>query len=203
MNVSIIGSGSVGQALARGFTAAGHPVTVGSRAPETVDQVFLSDIGGGPAVDRPTAASNGDVVVLAVPGHVVVDLAAELADELAGKTVVDPTNEYPEATADEPLAVRVARAAPDAHVVKAFNTIGAEHMTDPVVGGERASMFVCGDDEVAVESVRSLAADLGFDPVVTGHLRCVGRLEDLARLWIDLAGRDGRDIAFKLLRDDS
>lgn len=202
VQISILGSGTVGRALARGFAAAGHAVTLGSRSPETVDSVLLSDIGADQAVEPVTAAREGDVVVLAVPGYVTVDLAADLATALAGKPVIDPTNEYPARNADEPLAVRVARAAPDAHVVKAFNTIGAEHFLDPEVDGERASMFICGDDDYAVDTSVDLAADLGFDPVVTGHLHQADRLENLARLWIDLAGQQGRDVAFRLLRED-
>lgn len=195
MQIAIVGTGSVGSALASGFAAAGHDVVLGSRRPETTG----SD--GPPVRSQRAAAERGEVVVLAVPSGAVVSVAADLADALADKPVVDVTNEYPTARADRPLAVRVAEAAPAANVVKAFNTIGANRMTDPVIGGEPATMFLAGDDADAVRTVASLAADLGFEPLVAGDLAAAGHVEHLARFWIHLSGEQGRDIGFRLLSE--
>jgi hypothetical protein len=193
MRIGIIGTGSVGTALATGFAAAGHDVVLGSRSPtETAGPEGVS------VESQQDAADQGEVVVLAVPGGATAVVAADLADALAGKPLVDATNEYPEPAADRSLAERVADAAPGANVVKAFNTIGANRMTDPVVDGERATMFLAGE---ATDTVADLAADLGFEPVVAGDLRAADRLEHLARLWIDLSREHGRDIAFRLLRE--
>lgn len=159
---------------------------VGSRDPAS------NRVEGAEVATVEATAERGAVVVLAVPSGVVVDVAADLRDALAGAPVADPTNEYPEAAA--------ADAAPEARVVKAFNTIGANLMTDPVVDGGRASMFLAGDDAAAVGTVETLAADLGFEPVVAGDLAAAGRLESLARLWIDLSREYGRDVAFRFLR---
>ena len=79
MQIGIIGTGTVGTALTRGFTTAGHEVTIGSRAPSTV----TVDFGAADSVDVGTqreAAAFGEVVVLAVPGSVVVDVARDLSD---------------------------------------------------------------------------------------------------------------------------
>lgn len=122
------------------------------------------------------------MVVLAVPGEAVVSVVEALADALAGRTVIDATNECPETRAERSLAGRVADAAPDAHVLKAFNTVGANLFLDP-----------------AVDPV-SLAGDLGFVPLVAGDLSAAGRLEELARPWIDLSETYGREIAFRLLQ---
>lgn len=197
MHVGIIGTGSVGTALGRGLVDAGHEVTYGSRDPAAVPDdlvAFAASVG-----DQRAATAGADAVVLAVPAGAVVDLAGGLADDLAGATVVDPTNEYPEATAGESVAERVAAVAPAARVVKAFNTVGANVMADPTVAGERATMCLCGDDDAALLTVETLAADLGFAPVRTGGLARADRLESLGRLWIDLAGQYGRDLAFRLL----
>lgn len=194
MRIGVIGTGSVGRALAAGLSAAGHEVIAGSRDPAS------TRVEGVESTTGEAAAERGAVVVLALPSGVVVDVAADLQDALADTPVIDPTNEYPEATAATPLAARIADAAPEARVVKAFNTIGANLMTDPVVDGARATMFLAGDDAAAVGTVETLAADLGFEPVVAGDLAAAGRLESLARLWIDLSQEYGRDIAFRLLR---
>jgi len=196
MQVGIIGTGSVGTALATGLTAADHDVVLGSRQPDRVD----ADPGDVPIASQREAAEHGDVVVLAVPGSVAASVAAELADALAGTTLLDATNEFPEATAERPLAVRVAEAAPDAHVVKAFNTVGANLMLDPEIDGTAASMLVAGDDADAVDDAVTLAGDLGFVPLVAGDRSAAGRLEELARLWIDLSETYGREIAFRLLQ---
>ncbi|WP_232702225.1 NADPH-dependent F420 reductase [Halobacterium wangiae] len=197
MDVGIIGTGNVGGALANGLAAAGHDVVVGSRDP---DSHHIEDT---EVVAQQAAAERGEVVVLALPADVVSDVAADLGDALAGKPVLDPTNEYPTASGDGSVAERVAAAVPDAHVVKAFNTIGANLMADPVVDGDPASMFLAGDDGDAVGVAESLASDLGFEPVVAGDLSAATHLEHLARFWIDLTQDHGRDIAFRLLREEA
>ncbi|WP_268899062.1 NADPH-dependent F420 reductase [Haloarcula rubra] len=196
MRIGIVGTGSVGSALARGLSAANHDVVLGSRDPSSASPDLRDRADVVAVLDQRAAAAHGDVVVLAVPAGVVTDVASDLADTLAGKTVVDTTNEYPAAGEDRALALRVADVLPEAAVVKAFNTIGAERMTDPVVDGERATMFVAGAETDVVER---LAADLGFDVVVAGDLSTAGHLEHLARFWIHLSVARGRDIAFRFL----
>jgi predicted dinucleotide-binding enzyme len=114
---------------------------------------------------------------------------------------VDAANEYPSARADRSLAGRVADAVPESHVVKAFNHIGANRMTAPVVDGAAATMFLAGDDADAVGTVGSLAADLGFEPAVAGDLAAATHLEHLARFWVHLSREYGRDVAFRYLRE--
>jgi hypothetical protein len=202
VKVAVIGTGSVGAALAEGFGDGGHEVVVGSRTPDAADaRELVAALGdGASAVTDERAAEEGEVVVLAVPGSAVVDLAADLAPSLAGKPVLDPTNEVPR-SGDRSLAERVQAAAPDARVVKAFNQIGANRMTRPAFDGDAATMLVCGDDSAATRCAADLAADLGFDPVEAGDLAAAGMLEDLARLWIHLSREYGRDIGFRLLRE--
>lgn len=192
MNVGIIGTGDVGRALASGLTAAGHDVVLGSRNPDRA-------LGDYPIRSQRAAAKHAEAVVLAVPPAAAIEVAGDLEDELAGTTVLDAANEYPTTTSHDPLAVRVAAAAPAASVVKAFNTIGANRMTDPVIDGDRATMFVAGDDDAAVGTAAGLARDLGFDPVRAGELRAARHLENLARFWIDLGREYGRDVGFRLL----
>lgn len=197
MDIGIIGTGNVGRALATGLAAAGHDPVFGSRDPNGTE---VENVG---VVTQRGAAEYGDAVVLALPASAIVDVAAERGDALAGKPVIDAANEYPTAGGDRSLAERVADAAPRAHVVKAFNTIGANLMTDPTIGGEDATMFVAGDEADAVETTTRLAADLGFEPVVAGDLGAAAHLEHLARFWIHLSGEYGRDIGFRLLHEST
>jgi predicted dinucleotide-binding enzyme len=88
-----------------------------------------------------------------------------------------------------------------ARVVKAFNTMGAEHYLDPMLGGEVASLLLAGDDAAAKQLVWSLAEQLGFAPVDAGPLSAAVYLESLAALWVHLAIRTplGRGFAFRII----
>ena len=196
MDIGIIGTGAVGTTLASGFSAAGHDVALGSRTPAetTVEAGTRTHVRS-----QRDAAAFGDVVVLALPAGALVDVATYLANELAEKPVIDTSNEYPMAGDDRSLGVRLAEAVPEARVVKAFNTTGAERMRDPVVDGRPATLFVAGDHADACRIASDLGTDLGFDPLVVGDLGNATHLEHLARFWITLSQTHGRDIAFALL----
>jgi predicted dinucleotide-binding enzyme len=153
------------------------------------------------------AAAAGEVVVLATPWSAAAD-ALKAAGSLRGKLLVDATNPLKVDLSGLALghttsaAEQVASWAAGTKVVKAFNTIGAQHMTDPRFGDQRASMFLCGDDAEAKRTVGGLAEALGFDPVDAGPLTQARLLEPLAMLWISMAHAYGQgpNIAFKLLR---
>lgn len=195
MKIGIIGTGNVGSALATGFRETGHEVVLGSRTPDSSRDSEID------VTTQTAAADHGDVVILALPANVIIEVATTLRDSLVDKPVVDAANEYPDAAATESLARRVDNAVPRATVVKAFNTIGANRMTAPVIDGDKATMFVAGNDNEAVETVRVLSRDLGFDPVIAGDLTAASHLEDLARFWIHLSQHYGRELGFRLLQE--
>jgi predicted dinucleotide-binding enzyme len=205
MDIVIVGAGNVGRALAGGWRKAGHRVTVavrdsaGSKAAELKQQGFN-------VIDAKGAAAAGDIVVLAVPWSALADAVAGLGS-LAGKIVIDAINPL---APDMSLAIghndsageTVARLAPGARVVKAFNTTGANNMTDASYGGGKLMMPVAGDDAEAKRVVISLAGELGFEPVDTGPLTMSRYLEPMAMVWIKLAivQKMGRNFGFALLQ---
>ena len=95
----------------------------------------------------------------------------------------------------------IARLAPGARVIKAFNTITWEAMADPDYAGHRPTLFFCGGDETAVEIVNGLVRDIGLEPVHVGDLAMARCLEPLALLWITefRIRRPGSDYAFSLI----
>jgi hypothetical protein len=153
------------------------------------------------------AVAPTEVVVLATPWPAARD-ALTAAGSLPGKVLVDATNPLqPDLSGlvighTTSAGEQVAAWVPGAKVVKAFNTIGAQHMTNPRFGDQRASMFLCGDDAAAKQVVAGLATVLGFEPVDAGPLKQARLLEPLALLWISmaLAYGQGPDIAFRLVR---
>jgi predicted dinucleotide-binding enzyme len=207
MRIGIIGAGSVGGALGRGWARAGHEVTFGVRDASEPKVKKLVEETGAKAASVADAASGAEVVVLATPWGATQD-AVKSAGGFACKIVFDCTNPLkPDLSGlthgfDTSAAEQVASWAPQARVVKVFNTTGANNMENPDYKGVAATMFYCGNDADAKATAARLAADLGFDPVDAGNLEQARLLEPLAMLWIRLAFAQGmgRDIAFKLMK---
>jgi predicted dinucleotide-binding enzyme len=209
VKIAIIGAGTVGSTLGRAWVAKGHDIVFGVRHPsdEKIKTLVQATGGKARAMSVRDAAAGAEVVVLATPWAGVRD-AILAAGNLSGKVLVDATNPLKADLSGLELGHTtsagevVARWATGAKVVKAFNTIGAQHMANPRFGGQSASMFICGDDATAKRTVAGLAEALGFEPVDVGPLAQARLLEPLAMLWISMAYAYGHgpDIAFKLLR---
>ena len=203
MKIGILGAGNVGGNLGQAWAAHGHEIVFGVRDPQSAKvRSLLNKIGrNARAASVSEAASFGEVIVLAVNWSAVPDVLHNAGD-LSGKILVDATNRITPGASDRApsAAEHVAELAPGTRVVKAFNTIGADHFTNPWIGSESASMFICGDDADAKAIVAGLAQELGFDVVDAGPLSNAHLLESLALLWIRLSRSLGRNIGFKLLR---
>jgi predicted dinucleotide-binding enzyme len=191
MDIAVLGTGFIGGTLGRALATSGHRVTFGSRHPED------DDVAGGTSastlsVDDALRAAN--VVILAVPGPAVGELAATHGDALAGKLVIDATNRMgstaANSRADLPDRVRYARA---------FNTVGGENMAEPVFDEVPADMFFsCA--EADRETLEAVIEAVGLRPVFVGPDQ-EELVDCVFRLWIALAvtqGR-GRRLAFRVL----
>jgi 8-hydroxy-5-deazaflavin:NADPH oxidoreductase len=184
MRIGIIGSGHIGETLAKLFSRAGHQVAVSnSRGPETLrDEV--EEIGGdAQAMTTEDAARFGEIVVVAVPFGRIDELPA---GDVAGKVVVDANNYYAvrdghyealdtdRTTSSELLADQLA----GARVVKAFNAMYWEHLRDagrPEGDPERLGIPISGDDADARRTVALLIDEIGFGAVDAGTLAEGGR----------------------------
>jgi hypothetical protein len=202
--ITIVGTGNIGGALARGWLRAGHHVRLAVRDSGAADVQELVSLGAS-AVPVAGAADGSDVVVFAVPAGAVRDLAGSLG-KLDGKIVVDCTNaigkgfvlEYGHTTSS---AEELAKALPGARVVRSFNQQGAETLQNPMFGGTPATNFVASDDAAARALVAQLAIDLGLDAVEVGPLASSRLLEPITLLWIAIAKAIGtRDFGLSLLR---
>jgi len=203
MRIAIIGAGRVGSSLGIALSRVGHEVCFGVRDPASpqVAQTLLACRGQARALAIADAAAFGEVVALAVSKPALSQVIKQ-AGNLEGKILVDCTNRI---AASEPggfasSAEEVAALAKNARVVKAFNTIGAEHYQAPRFGGEAASMLLAGNDDEAVGVLSQLATDLGFEPVKAGPLSVAPLLEALAKLWVTMARSGGREFAFRVIR---
>ncbi len=204
VKVGIIGTGKVGQAIAKGLASTANEVRFGSRDPER------ASVANGTKVEHPRDIADwADVVILAVPFTAVQDAVRGLdSGHLDGKVLVDATNVL---TASRDLALgfstsgaeELAKLVPGAHVVKAFNTVFARNMSTGKLAGEPLALFVAGDDPAAKESVMQLGRDLGFEPLDAGPLRAARYLEPMGVLNISLAfgQKMGTGIGFRFLRE--
>jgi hypothetical protein len=191
MEIAVIGTGFIGGVLGRSLAGAGHQVTFGSRHPDDLEVV-----GDTPAVVTSVgeALARADVVILALPGAAVPDLAATHADALAGKLVIDATNQMGQPVANAraalPAAVRYARA---------FNTLGGENMENPVFADGLADLFFSAP-EADRSTTEAVIRAVGLRPVYLGADQ-EALIDALFLVWIALAIKQGRGrrLALRLL----
>ena len=192
MELTIIGTGNMGRAIATRALAGGHDVTLigteSEKANQLADELGAGGAGSVRAGDSPT----GDLVVLAVWYPTTLDAVREHSDQLDGKVVVDISNPI-DVSQFEPLdldsgsaAEELAKAAPGAKVVKAFNTTFAPTLEAGEVAGESLDVFIAGDDAEAKAEVSELIESAGLRPIDAGPLRRARQLEALGYLHMTL-----------------
>jgi predicted dinucleotide-binding enzyme len=193
-NIAIIGTGPVGEALAKGFLANGYAVKRASREPRKLDAWKAAAKGEASTGTLAEAAAWGDIIVLAVKGS-AAESALEQAglEALVGKIVIDTTNpisdEKPDhgvlryfTKANESLMERLQVKAPGAKLVKAFNSVGNAFMVNPPFK-PRPSMFICGDDAGAKTETTRILEQFGWDAVDMGGVQSARPIEALCQLW--------------------
>ena len=177
-HVSIIGTGTMGQAIAGVVTRGGNTVEL---------------LGHG---DAETPAT-GELVVLAVPYSAVSEILAQRGDSLAGKVVVDITNPVNFETFDSLVvapdgsaAAEIAAALPRSRMVKAFNTTFGGTLTGGTVGPLTTTVLIAGDDADAKSLVTDVVTAGGLRAIDAGSLRRARELEALGFLQIALAAEE-------------
>ena len=189
MNITIVGTGNMGKALAARFAKAGHRLTIVSRDP--AHAASLAAAVGARAASDSAAVRDAEVVVVATPYEEAVPALRKLGN-LAGKVVVDITNPL---TADymgltighsSSAAEEIAKALSGAEVVKAFNTVFAQVLQEggDFGGGNTVQVFYAGDSVRAKQVVEALIKSIGFAAIDAGPLKNARYLEPVAGLNI-------------------
>ena len=202
--IAVLGAGKMGRAVAGFFARHGRSVVLGSRA--ATGRVETS--GGSIAVTSyRDAVASADVVFLTTLWE-HTEAALRAASPFDGRVLVDCSN--PEGADGRSLAVglttsgaeHVAKWAPGARVVKAFNHVYAEVLSSPEALARGVTLFVCGDDPNARTVVCDLARAAGLAPVEAGGLSSARYLEPLAMLMVELVRGQGFGPAEILMRAD-
>ncbi|HZF27779.1 MAG TPA: NAD(P)-binding domain-containing protein [Gammaproteobacteria bacterium] len=207
--IAVIGTGNVAGALGPEFAAQGHTIVYGSRSPGDKDvQELIARTGHGATVkSQKDAVVGASIVVIAVPGGVAEQVVKDLGD-LSGKIIIDPTNRVNRGTGDgwadydKPAngasnAELIQAAAPNAKVVKAFNTLNVRQMTDPETAGGPITIAIAGNDAAAKEKVSGLIKGMGLEVVDFGPLRFAHVLEEMLIVWAN-AGSHGQRFNYYL-----
>jgi predicted dinucleotide-binding enzyme len=189
MTTAIIGAGGIGSAIARELAAGGETLRLASADHESA-RTLAAEIGPAAvaAADNRDALPGADAVVLALRFTVLKSVIDELADRLAGKLVVVPSNPV---TADahgnishllpqgQSSGKVVAGWLPaGAHLAMAFGTLPADLLASSSNQlPQRAVLFYATDDDRAAHEVERLIRIAGFEPVQAGGLDQSTRLE--------------------------
>jgi 8-hydroxy-5-deazaflavin:NADPH oxidoreductase len=209
MKVAIIGSGSLGKALAKRLSLAGHEIRLSFGRDEQRLRATAAELGvgfGGPD----EVAKWADVIALATPWPALKTVMDALGD-LSGKVVWDNTN----AVASDlstmlvgtttSVGEEVQKHAPSAHVVKCIPTFAQLlDRDDPRLNGDPVTSYVAGNDAEAKAMVCRLLADLPTMSFDVGDLTASRLIEPMMLLLVQLAYRRGMGptICFNLIRED-
>jgi 8-hydroxy-5-deazaflavin:NADPH oxidoreductase len=176
--VSILGTGSMGQAIA-------SLVTTGGNAAEIIG-----------ATDKDKDVT-GDIVILAVPYSALADIVATRGEQLAGKVVVDISNPVDFETfdslvvpADSSATAELAAALPSSKVLKAFNTTFAATLATGTVGDLTSTVLIAGDDADAKAALEAVITAAGLKAIDAGSLKRARELEAFGFLQITLAAAE-------------
>ena len=211
--IGIIGSGTVGQTLGTGFLKYGFEVKIGTRDLTKLAEWKSTAGEGGSIGSFAEAAQFGEIIVLATKGSAALN-ALHLAGKanFSDKTIIDTTNPIADTPPEngvlnfftelnDSLMERLQNAFPEAHFVKAFNSIGGSLMINPDFGTEKPTMFICGNDQKAKDEVAEICELFGFETEDMGVVEAARAIEPLCMLWCIPGFRENKwSHAFRLLK---
>ena len=212
MRTGILGTGDVGRALGKAFIAVGHESRWDRAAPR-MKKPWRGRRRWAPSASSGTfadAAAFGELIVLATLG-VANESALRSAgpEKFRGKLVIDTTNplDFSGGRAAEAggqrqrlRRERVQRLLPDAHVVKAFNTVGNRSCFVPNLPDGPPDMFIAGN-MTSQKRGSPASSDFGWGVVDVGGIESSRYFEAMCMVWV-LSGMriSNWNLAFKLLR---
>jgi 8-hydroxy-5-deazaflavin:NADPH oxidoreductase len=211
MRIGILGFGLMGAKLGTVFARAGHEVVFSYARCERKLKRLAREAGKNARAGTPReAAADADALLLAVHWPRTDDVIKQTGG-LSGKVII--TCSLPMNADDTELVIAktfsgaeaLAKKAPKARVVSAFNTVPSEVLFGVFAARRRAtrpSLIYCGDDTRSKALAATLIREIGFEPVDAGPLRIARFTEPFALLVAQLAyeGNGGPELAYRIER---
>ncbi len=211
--IGILGSGDVGKTLANGFLKYDYKVMIGTRDTTKLQDWNQQAGPNGSVGSFAETAVFGEIIVLATKGYAAKEALSQAGtDNFKGKIIIDATNPIASAppdngvikfftSLDNSLMEQLQAIIPDAHFVKAFNSIGNAFMVNPNFGGIKPTMFICGNNIEAKSEVAKILDLFGFEAMDMGGEQSARAIEPLCMLWcIPGMLRNEWGHAFKMLK---
>ncbi len=209
MKIGILGSGDVGKALAKAFSSEGHEVMIATRKPDSEKATALSDLNVKVGNFTETAKFCELAVLCTLWTGTEEAISLINPNNLVDKIVIDVTNPLDFSAGMPPKLLlgkdnsggeQIQKWLPKSKVVKAFNTVGNEHMYKPSFGTQTPTMFYCGNDMGAKEVVKTILLQFGWEPLDIGDITGARELEVMCILWVKIGSQTGNwNNAFKVL----
>ncbi len=211
--IGILGSGAVAKALAKGFLQQGCDVMLGTRDVSKLKEFNEKNENQFKIDSFEQAAQHGEIVILAVKGNVAKQVIEQSGiQNLNGKTVIDTTNpiaDLPPVNGviqlftgpNDSLMEQLQKSFPEINFVKSFSCAGNAFMVNPDFDGVKPTMFICGNNDLAKQSVTEILTAFNWETEDMGKAESARAIEPLVVLWC-IPGflRNQWSQAFKMLK---
>lgn len=214
MNISVLGTGMVGQSLAAKLSELGHKLTMGTRNPQrTLDNkepnrmtglVFSNWHKENPSIKLEAFAN------AAIDAHLIINATSGMSslealkltgkNNLDGKILIDIANPLDFSHGMPPslnpvntdsLGEQIQKEFPETKVVKTLNTMNTFIMMNPgAVAGDH-NVFVSGNDKDAKAETINLLVSVGWklkNIIDLGDISTARGTEMLLPIWLELYG---------------
>lgn len=216
MNIAVIGTGAVGQAMSKKFVELGHKVFMGTRNVEQSLSRTDTDAWGTPGVGaflenfpqvelmtfKEAVAKGKDLIIFGMNGMAALDSLHSIGEDLLNdRIMIDISNPLdfsqgfpPTLTVcnTESLGEQIQNTFPKLKVVKTLNSISHPVMGNPeIIEGDHV-VFLCGNDADAKEKTTDLLENFGWKKrniIDLGDITNARGTEMLLPLWIRLMGK--------------
>jgi predicted dinucleotide-binding enzyme len=180
--IAIVGAtGKMGSVISRSLAEAGYRLVLTAHyrprltaLKNELVQIYDADVTLSATARE--AAWEADLVVLAVPTQVEMEVATLIREVVSGKIIIS-ISARDNRKADVSAAEELQRLLPYSKVVKTFNTFHISTYVSPIVSCKSSVVFVAGNNGDAVTLVTELGKQAGFSPMIVGDLSASRALE--------------------------
>lgn len=205
MNIAVLGTGMVGNAIGTKLVQLGHTVKMGARSAGNKKAAEWVKNNGAQALQgtfADAAAFADEFIFNCTLGVASIDVLKSAGEEnFKGKILVDISNPLDfskgylllSVANSDSLAEQIQRAFPELKVVKALNTLSHPLMVNPtLINNGDHTLPICGNNEAAKTSVVSLLNTFGWkmeNIIDLGDLSAARGMEAWLLLWIRIYGK--------------